>query len=191
MVLFTGIPTTVAKSKQNPWQPRGQMTRVQCNWPGMQENCHLQLHPNYKSTNYWLKQRHGLMLWLDDQSKNLANPQYLKLHATMQQNFCYYVKHTAGASTEYNQHSTTNPWYGAGQGVGDACLWWVVQGNSLILVYKLKATAWMIYSPNYQNYHKQVIDAFIWWYQPDQWSTKPPNVCQTNPNSATQFWPMA
>jgi len=55
----------------------------------------------------------------------------------------------------------TDPWYGTGQGVGDACLCWVIQGNSLILAYESKAMAWIIHSPKYQNYHKQVSDAFI------------------------------
>ncbi len=93
--------------------------------------------------------------------QQVADPLYLKLHAVMQQHFHYHIKHATGVSTEFNQHTMTDPWYGAGQGAGDACLRWVVQGNSLILAYKSKATAWIIYSPNFEQYHKQVIDAFI------------------------------
>jgi len=47
-----------------------------------------------------------------------ADPAYLKLHAATQQQFCYHVKHAQGVLSGYNQHSTTNPWYGAGQGAG-------------------------------------------------------------------------
>jgi len=55
-----------------------------------------------------------------------ADIQYLKLQALMQQeSFRYYVKHAQGISTEYNQHSDTDPWYGAGQGTGDSCLCWI------------------------------------------------------------------
>jgi len=50
-----------------------------------------------------------------------ADLNYLKLHATMQQLFRYHVKHAHGISTQYNQHSECDPWYGAGQGAGDAC----------------------------------------------------------------------
>jgi len=64
-----------------------------------------------------------------------ADLNYLKLHAAMQQLFCYHVKHAHGVSTQYNQHSKTDPWYGVGQGAGDACACWIVQANSIILAY--------------------------------------------------------
>jgi len=60
-----------------------------------------------------------------------TNMNYLKLHAAMQQQFHYHVKHAHGMSKEFNQHSHMDPWYGAGQGAGNACPWWIVQANSL------------------------------------------------------------
>ncbi len=61
-----------------------------------------------------------------------TNVSYLCLHAATQQQFCYNVKHAQGVSKQYNQHSECNPWYGAGQGAGDACARWIVQANSMI-----------------------------------------------------------
>jgi len=43
-----------------------------------------------------------------------ADPKYLQLHATMQQQFKYFVKHATGTSHKYNQHSQQDPWYGVG-----------------------------------------------------------------------------
>jgi len=86
---------------------------------------------------------------------------YLKLHAELQKNFCYYVKHAYRVSTAYNQHSPTNPWHGAGQGAGDACLCWIVQTNSMINAYASKATLWILNSPNYTQTYHQLLDAFI------------------------------
>jgi len=90
-----------------------------------------------------------------------ADPNYLKLHAAMQQQFKYFVKHAAGISQEYNQHNQQDPWYGAGQGAGDACLRWVVQANSIILAYASKAHSWCLTTPNRDTHYQQVIDAFI------------------------------
>jgi len=90
-----------------------------------------------------------------------ANIQYLKLHALMQQTFWYYVKHAQGISTAYNQHSQTDPWYGAGQGAGDACLRWIVQADSIIQAYALRAEPWILYSPNYKTHYCQLLDAFV------------------------------
>jgi len=56
-----------------------------------------------------------------------ADPQYLKLHAQMQQLLQYFVKHTYGMSDDYNQHSGKHPWYGARQGTADAAPRWIVQ----------------------------------------------------------------
>jgi len=50
-----------------------------------------------------------------------ADVQYMHLHAAAQQQFHYHVKHANGVSEAYNQHLTTNPWYGAGQGAGNVC----------------------------------------------------------------------
>jgi len=90
-----------------------------------------------------------------------ADVQYLKLHAAMQQHMRYYVKHVTGISTEYNQHTDDNPWYGAGQGAGDACLCWIAQANSMILAYESLATPWILSAPNHATPFTQLIDAFI------------------------------
>jgi len=50
---------------------------------------------------------------------------YLKLHAAMQQQFQYHVKHVHGVSAWYNQHMLQDPWYSASQGAGNACAWWL------------------------------------------------------------------
>ena len=65
-----------------------------------------------------------------------TDPLYIHLHAKTQQVQCYYIKHTYGISEVYNTHSNTHPWYGAGQGTGDACPQWIVQSNHLISTYK-------------------------------------------------------
>jgi len=87
--------------------------------------------------------------------------QYLKLHALLQQTFHYYVRHAQGISTEFNQHSCTDPWYGAGQGAGDACLRWIVQANSIIKTYESRAEPWILYSPNHDQHYCQLLDAFV------------------------------
>jgi len=50
-----------------------------------------------------------------------ANPQYIKLHAQTQQELWYHLKHKYRISENYNTHQPTQPWYGMGQGAGDAC----------------------------------------------------------------------
>jgi len=45
---------------------------------------------------------------------------YIWLHAQTQHQQRYHVKHAYSLSIEYNQHSDQHPWYGAGQGMGDA-----------------------------------------------------------------------
>jgi len=59
-----------------------------------------------------------------------ADLQYLKLHAAAHQQFHYHVKHTHRVSMQYNTFTDDLPWYGAGQGLGDVALRWVVQANS-------------------------------------------------------------
>jgi len=106
-----------------------------------------------------------LMCWIQ-LSKHLscgqqgADVQYLKLHVLLQQTFHYYVKHAQGISTEFNQHSNIDPWYGAGQGAGDACLWWIVQADS-IKAYESWAEPWILYSPNHDQHYWQLLDAFV------------------------------
>jgi len=87
--------------------------------------------------------------------------EYLKLHAAMQQQFCYHVKHAQGVSAQYNQHLEQDLWYGAGQGAGDACACWIVQANSMITVYQTRANSWAIMQPDYQNPLQLGLDAFI------------------------------
>jgi len=38
-----------------------------------------------------------------------ADVQYLQLHAAMQQQMRYYMKHATGILMEYNQHNNNNP----------------------------------------------------------------------------------
>jgi len=90
-----------------------------------------------------------------------ADLKYLKLHALLQQTFQYYVKHAQGISSKFNQHSRDDPWYGAGQGAGDACLRWIVQANSIIKAYESRAEPWILYSPNYDQHYRQLLDAFV------------------------------
>jgi len=90
-----------------------------------------------------------------------ADLNYLKLHAAMQQLFRYHVKHAHGVSTRYNQHSETNPWYGAGQGAGDACARWIVQANSMISAYNTRANPWRIVNPDHSSPLTLGLDAFI------------------------------
>jgi len=90
-----------------------------------------------------------------------TDPKYLQLHGVMQQHMHYYVKHAIGISEKYNQHTATKPWYGAGQGAGDACLWWIAQANSMILAYESIATPWILTSPNRNQKFTQLLDAFI------------------------------
>jgi len=73
----------------------------------------------------------------------------------------YYVKHAQGISAKFNQHSTMDPWYGVGQGAGDACLWWIVQAFSIIKAYASHAEPWILYSPNYAHCYCQLLDAFV------------------------------
>jgi len=58
-----------------------------------------------------------------------ADPRYIWLHAQMQSQQRYHVKHAYGISYKYNQHSDQNPWYGASQGMADAAPRWLVQSH--------------------------------------------------------------
>jgi len=90
-----------------------------------------------------------------------ADPVYLKLHAATQQQFRYHVKHAHGVSEGYNQHSTVNPWYGAGQGAGDACPRWIVQANSLTMAYNQHAQLWQLTNPAATDSIGQGLDMFV------------------------------
>jgi len=86
---------------------------------------------------------------------------YLKLHAATQQQFHYHIKHTHSVSKEFNQHSHTDPWYGAGQGAGNACPRWIVQANSLTRAYNTWAQPWHLTSPNADECMQQGFNTFV------------------------------
>jgi len=65
------------------------------------------------------------------QSKG-ADPGYLRLHAQTQKLQKYYIKPAQGISNDYNSFSDESPWYGAGQGTGDAALRYTTQSDSMI-----------------------------------------------------------
>jgi len=90
-----------------------------------------------------------------------ADTNYLKLHAQTIVLLHYYVKHAFGISQEYNTHSEESPWYGAGQGAGDAAPCWVVLANSLILAYLSQADPWNVQSPDRKLTLTQGFDAFM------------------------------
>jgi len=73
-----------------------------------------------------------------------AGPLYIRLHAKTQQAQRYYIKHAYGISEVYNTHSDTHPWYGAGQGTGDACPEWIVLSDNPICAYKTQVKPWVI-----------------------------------------------
>jgi len=83
------------------------------------------------------------------------------LNTTMQQSFWYHVKHAHRVSTRFNEHSDQDPWYGAGQGAGDACAWWIVQANSMIVAYNTSANPWCIACPNHSLQLHLGLDSFI------------------------------
>jgi len=90
-----------------------------------------------------------------------ADPLYICLHTKTQCAQRYYIKHAYGISKVYNTHSDTHPWYGAGQGTGDACPWWIVQSDNLISTYKTLVKPWAMHQPNGTLAIEQAIDAFI------------------------------
>jgi len=90
-----------------------------------------------------------------------ANPQYIKLHAQTQHKLRYHLKHKYGISEEYNTHTDTQPWYGMGQGAGDACNQWVIGSDSMATAYTTRANGWTIPSPHSNACIKQDLKAFI------------------------------
>jgi len=76
-----------------------------------------------------------------------ADLQYLKLHAQMQQQQRYYIKHAFRPSIKYYTFSEEHPWYGAGQGAGDALVCWLAQSHSLITAYQSQACPYMASNP--------------------------------------------
>jgi len=90
-----------------------------------------------------------------------ADTRYIRLHAQTQQQQRYHVKHAYGLSTKYNQHSDQHPWYGAGQGTGDAATRWVAQSHSLITAYHSEAHLWQLRNPTNHATIPMGIDAFM------------------------------
>jgi len=80
-----------------------------------------------------------------------ADPKYIQLHAQTQCKLHYHLKHKYGISANYNSHMEDNPWYGMGQGTGDACKWWVIGSNSMADVYTPKPMAGWYLHRSQQN----------------------------------------
>jgi len=82
------------------------------------------------------------------QSKG-ADIQYLRLHAQTQKLQKYFVKHAQGISKDHNTFSPEAPWYGAGQGTGDAALRYTTQSDGMIRAYR--DTSWNLEMTNPTN----------------------------------------
>jgi len=154
--------------QMDTWQPRWHMIRPQCNWSSVQISLYDYSRINQipaidisKDVTKCFKRMIKACMNMSCCQQGGADLSYLKLHVAMQLHMCYYVKHAIGILTQYNQHSDSDPWYGASQGAGDTCHHWVVQANSMILAYKSMATLWVVSSPNYSKQFTQFIDAFI------------------------------
>jgi len=90
-----------------------------------------------------------------------ADPKYIALHAQTQQSLKYFLKHKYGISTEYNQNNPKTPWYGMGQGAGDACNCWVIGTDSMSDAYTESMHGWTITSPISSQPMTQTIKAFV------------------------------
>jgi len=90
-----------------------------------------------------------------------ADPRYIRLHGQTHHYTRYYPKHSFGVSTEFNEHSEDHPWYGAGQGTGDAAIRWTLISHSLISAYQSEATPWCIKSVIRDILLTLGIDAFV------------------------------
>ena len=91
-----------------------------------------------------------------------ANPKYVKLHAQTQHELWYYLKHKYGISNRYNLHNAaTQPWYGMGQGTGNASNRWVIGSDSMTAAYQTKAHGWKIQSPVPEESVNLTLKAFI------------------------------
>jgi len=93
--------------------------------------------------------------------QNGADPDYVRLHTQTRNLLQYHVKHAYGVSKNHNQHSSTNPWHGSGQGTGDAAAQWIVQANSMIKAYQSCTNMFPLQSPNTHQTLPLSIDAFM------------------------------
>jgi len=159
MVFIQGIYYPKQESAQDLQPPRGQVLRLMCNWSG-----------HNKSTILWDCRHNDATACFDqmiEAPNNLAclqhgaNPKYIKLHAQTQWELWYYLKHKYGMSKDFNTHSSNQPWYGMGQGAGDACNRWVIGLDSMADAYSVKAHGWIIPSPLPWSQIKQTMKAFI------------------------------
>jgi len=90
-----------------------------------------------------------------------ADPKYIKLHTQTQRELRYHLKHKYRISEDFNTHQETKPWYGMGQGAGDACNRWVIGTDSMATAYTSGANGWTILSPSTNQTTKQDLKAFI------------------------------
>jgi len=72
----------------------------------------------------------------------------------------YFVKHAFSELEEYNTFKI-HPWYGVGQGAGDAAIQWIVLSNSLTIAYWSKYHKWVLFNPRNTVILTQGIDVFI------------------------------
>ncbi len=141
---------------------------MQRNWPGLQKDCPLWPHTHHKNTHNRHQQRHCQVFWSHGRSMHESLLLPARSRSALSTTTCsdattHAILHEArnGISTEYNQHTTASPWYGAGQGASDACLHWITQANSMIIAYESLAVPWIISAPNHSSQFTQLIDAFI------------------------------
>jgi len=90
-----------------------------------------------------------------------ADPRYIRLHGQTHRHTRYYPKHSYGVSEQCNTYSDEHPWYGAGQGTGDAAIRWTLISHSLITAYQSEATPWRLKSTIRDVLITLGIDAFV------------------------------
>jgi len=90
-----------------------------------------------------------------------SDPRYIQLHGQTHHQARYYPKHAFGISLQYNQHSDSHPWYGAGQGTGDAAVRWTILSHALITAYQSEAMSWQIKSVLRDMLLVLGLDAFV------------------------------
>jgi len=115
---------------------------MQCHQHGMQKSSDLWHSPHYQRWNHCCRKWCWHILWQNDWklpksflSAARADIQYLRLHAQTHCQLQYYVKDAFGISVKYNEYTPEHPWYGVGQGTGDATIWWVALSHSLLTTY--------------------------------------------------------
>jgi len=85
---------------------------------------------------------------------------YLRLHAHMHRLMKYYVQHKYGLSEDYNTFDQ-HPWHGAGQGMADAALHYIILSDSLIDAYHDQIQPWIISDPTLTLTIIKSLKAFI------------------------------